>query len=91
VVAIDGAGISSQEAGSAIEAQRDPAWSALDVLRLAFIAIVALFVGVFAVLFAVHFGLRPHSSLGSLARVPLVVVADKLFPTYSCLVTCTCW
>ena len=67
-----------QETGSAvIEAQRDPAWNGLDVLRLAFIAIVALFVGVFAVLLAVHFGLRPHSSLGSLARVPLVVVAGQ--------------
>ena len=63
--------------GFAGEAQRDPAWSGLDVLRLTFIAIVALFAGVFVVLFAVHFGWRPHSSLGSLARVPLVVVAGQ--------------
>lgn len=72
------AGTGSQEnVGSPIQALRDPAWSALDVLRLTFIAIVALFAGVFIILFATHFLVRPHSSLGSLARVPLVIVAGQ--------------
>ncbi|MFZ1918648.1 MAG: type II CAAX endopeptidase family protein [Terriglobales bacterium] len=59
------------------ETPRDPAWSGLDVLRLVFIAVIALFVGVFTVLLAARTWLRPHASLVSLARVPLIVVAGQ--------------
>lgn len=59
------------------EPLRDPAWSGLDVLRLTIIAAVALFIGVFAVLFIARFAIFPHSSLVELARVPLVVVAGQ--------------
>ena len=58
-------------------ALRDPAWSGFDVLRLAFLAIVALFIGVFTVLFAAHLWIRPHSSIASLSRLPLTVVAGQ--------------
>ena len=56
---------------------RDPAWSGFDVLRLVFLATVALFLGVFSVLLAAHLWIRPHSSLADLARVPLIVVAGQ--------------
>jgi len=55
----------------------DPAWDGWDVLRLIFITIVALFVGVFAVLFIAHWRLYPHMPLGEIARIPLVVVAGQ--------------
>jgi hypothetical protein len=61
----------------ALETLRDPAWSGLDVLRLVFIAVIALFIGIFTVLFAARTWLRPHASLVSLARVPLIVVAGQ--------------
>jgi len=60
-----------------LETPRDPAWSGLDVLRLVFIAVIALFIGVFTVLFAARTWIRPHASLVSLARVPLIVVAGQ--------------
>ncbi len=59
------------------ETPRDPAWSGLDVLRLIFTAVIALFAGMFTVLFAARTWLRPHASLVSLARVPLIVVAGQ--------------
>ncbi len=59
------------------EPPRDPAWSGLDVLRLVFIAVIALFIGMFTVLFAARTWMRPHASLVSLARVPLIVVAGQ--------------
>jgi hypothetical protein len=59
------------------EPPRDPAWSGLDVLRLVFIAVIALFIGMFTVLFAARTWIRPHASLVSLARVPLIVVAGQ--------------
>ncbi len=55
----------------------DPAWSGLDVLRLTVLAIVALFIGVFAVLFAAHFWIYPHSTLAALGRLPLVIVSGQ--------------
>ena len=55
----------------------DPAWNGWDVLRLIFLTIVALFVGVFAVVPVTHFWLYPHSSLGDIARMPLVLVAGQ--------------
>lgn len=60
-----------------LEPPRDPAWSGLDVLRLVFIAVIALFIGIFTVLFAARTWMRPHASLVSLARVPLIVVAGQ--------------
>jgi len=63
--------------GPLLEIPRDPAWSGLDVVRLTVLSIVALFVGVFTVLFIAHFWIDPHSPLLSLARIPLVVVAGQ--------------
>ena len=55
----------------------DPAWTGLDVLRLIFLTIVALFVGVFAALLIARWWIYPHTALGEIARVPLVVVAGQ--------------
>jgi uncharacterized protein len=55
----------------------DPAWNGWDVLRLTFLTIVALFVGVFTVLLVARFWVYPHTALGEIARVPLVVVAGQ--------------
>lgn len=55
----------------------DPAWTGWDVLRLIFLTIVALFVGVFAVLLIARWWVYPHTALGEIARVPLVVVAGQ--------------
>jgi len=55
----------------------DPAWNGWDVLRLVFITIVTLFVGVFAVLFIARWLVYPHWRLGDIAHVPLVVVAGQ--------------
>ncbi len=58
-------------------APADPAWNGSDVLRLIFLIIVALIVGVFAVLLIARIWLYPHTGLGEIARVPLVVVAGQ--------------
>jgi len=58
-------------------APADPAWNGWDVLRLTFLTIVALFVGVFAVLFTARAWVYPHHALGEIARFPLVVVAGQ--------------
>ncbi|MGB7333209.1 MAG: type II CAAX endopeptidase family protein, partial [Terriglobales bacterium] len=55
----------------------DPAWNGWDLLRLIFLTLVALFVGVFVVLLAARLILYPHTRLGEIARVPLVVVAGQ--------------
>ncbi len=55
----------------------DPVWNGWDIVRLTILALVALFVGVFAVLFAAHFWLFPKSGLGDIARMPLVIVAGQ--------------
>jgi uncharacterized protein len=55
----------------------DPAWNGWDVLRLTFLTIVALFIGVFAVLFIARAWVYPHHALGEIARVPLVVIAGQ--------------
>jgi uncharacterized protein len=55
----------------------DPAWTGWDVLRLIFLTIVALFVGVFAVLLVARWLVYPHAALGEIARVPLVLVAGQ--------------
>jgi membrane protease YdiL (CAAX protease family) len=64
-------------AGPISAAPPDPAWNGWDVLRLIFLTIVALFVGVFAVLFIARWRFYPHTPLGEIARVPLVVVAGQ--------------
>ena len=61
----------------AFAAPPDPAWNGWDVLRLIFLTIVALFVGVFAVLLIARWWLYPHTGLGEIARIPLVVVAGQ--------------
>ena len=58
-------------------APADPAWTGWDVLRLVFLTIVALFVGVFAVLLIARRWIYPHAALGDVAHVPLVVVAGQ--------------
>ncbi|MFZ0800025.1 MAG: hypothetical protein WAM98_19745, partial [Terriglobales bacterium] len=58
-------------------AWNDPAWNGWDVVRLIFLAIVALFAGVFTVLLIARWRIYPHASLGEIARVPLVVVAGQ--------------
>ena len=55
----------------------DPVWTAVDLLRLTVLVLVALFAGVFAVLYAAHLWIYPHDSLATLARIPLVVVAGQ--------------
>lgn len=55
----------------------DPAWNGWDILRLIFVTLVALVVGVFAVLFIARWLLYPHAHLGAIARIPLVVVAGQ--------------
>jgi len=60
-----------------IPAPPDPAWNGWDVLRLVFITIVALFAGVFAALFISRWRFFPHTALGEIARIPLVVIAGQ--------------
>jgi membrane protease YdiL (CAAX protease family) len=55
----------------------DPAWNEWDLVRLIVLTIVALFVGVFAVLFLAHWRLYPHMAIGEIARNPLVMVAGQ--------------
>ncbi len=45
--------------------------------RLTFLTIVALFVGVFTVLLIARWRFYPHTALGEIARIPLVVVAGQ--------------
>jgi membrane protease YdiL (CAAX protease family) len=59
------------------DALPDPAWNGWDVLRLVFLTIVALFVGVFTVLLIARWRIYPHTGLGEIARIPLVVVAGQ--------------
>jgi membrane protease YdiL (CAAX protease family) len=55
----------------------DPAWNGWDVVRLIVLTIVALFVGVFAVLLVARWKIYPHAPLGEIARIPLVVIAGQ--------------
>ena len=55
----------------------DPAWNGWDILRLTFITIAALFVGVFTVLLIARVWMYPHRSIGEIARVPLVIIAGQ--------------
>ena len=47
------------------------------MVRLIVLTIVALFGGVFAVLFIARWRIYPHTPLGDIARIPLVVVAGQ--------------
>lgn len=58
-------------------AGNDPAWNGWDVLRLIFLTIVALFVGVFTALFIVRWRVYPHTALVEVARIPIVVIAGQ--------------
>jgi uncharacterized protein len=60
-----------------VEAPRDPAWTALDLVRLVVLTIVALIAGVFAVVLIARVWIYPHSSIGDIARIPLVAVAGQ--------------
>jgi membrane protease YdiL (CAAX protease family) len=55
----------------------DPAWNGWDILRLMVLTLAALFVGVFVVLRVAHWQFYPHTPLGEIARIPLVVVAGQ--------------
>jgi uncharacterized protein len=57
--------------------QSDPAWNGWDIVRLVFLTIVALVVGVLAVMFVVHLWIYPHTPLADIARIPLVAVAGQ--------------
>ena len=57
---------------------QDPAWNALDLIRLAVLAVIALIASMFAALFVARWWLYPHWSLQEVARVPLVVIAGQI-------------
>jgi uncharacterized protein len=59
-----------------IEAPRDPAWNAFDVIRLTVLTVVAFFIGFFAVVLIARL-IYPHSSFGIVARLPLVEVVGQ--------------
>lgn len=61
----------------AIEAPRDPAWTAVDLVRLVVLTIFALIAGIFAVVLITRFWIYPHSNIGDIARIPLVAVAGQ--------------
>ena len=76
--AIDGSHLSDAQPAELVPASPpDPAWNAWDVLRLTFLTIVALFAGVFTVLLIARWRVYPHTALGEIARIPLVVVAGQ--------------
>jgi uncharacterized protein len=60
-----------------IAVPRDPAWTALDLVRLVVLTIVALIAGVLAVVLIARVSIYPHSNIGDIARIPLVAVAGQ--------------
>jgi membrane protease YdiL (CAAX protease family) len=64
-------------APSQIEIPRDPAWTALDLVRLVVLTIVALIAGVFAVVLIARVWIHPHSNISDIVRIPLVAVAGQ--------------
>jgi uncharacterized protein len=60
-----------------VEIPRDPVWTALDLVRLVVLTIVALIVGVLAVVLFARFWIYPHSSISDIARIPLIAVAGQ--------------
>jgi membrane protease YdiL (CAAX protease family) len=68
----------SEVAGEPIPiAPPDPAWNGWDILRLTFLTLVALFVGVFTLLLIARWRIYHHMPLGEIARIPLVVIAGQ--------------
>jgi len=57
--------------------RNDPAWNGWDIVRLIVVTIIALFVGVFTVLFIARWLVYPHTHVPEIARVPLVIVAGQ--------------
>jgi uncharacterized protein len=55
----------------------DPAWNGWDIVRLICVTMVALFVGVFAVLLVDRRLFHPHAHLAEVARAPLLLVAGQ--------------
>lgn len=64
-------------AHAAVEISRDPAWTALDLVRLVVLTIVAVFAEFLAVVLFARFWIYPHSSFGDIARIPLVAIAGQ--------------
>lgn len=64
-------------ASVAIETPRDPAWTALDLVRLVVLTIGAIFAEFLVVVLFARFWIYPHSSFGDIARIPLVAVAGQ--------------
>jgi membrane protease YdiL (CAAX protease family) len=62
---------------AADSAASDPAWNGWDVLRLIFLTLVALVVGVVTALLFARWRVYPHAALGAIARIPLVAVAGQ--------------
>ncbi len=60
-----------------VEIPRDPAWTALDLVRLVVLTIVALIAGIFAVVLIAHAWIYPHAAIGDIARIPLVAIAGQ--------------
>jgi uncharacterized protein len=60
-----------------IEIPRDPVWTALDLVRLIVLTIVALIAGVLAVVMVGRVWIYPHASLGEIGRIPMVAVAGQ--------------
>jgi uncharacterized protein len=58
-------------------AASDPAWNGWDVLRLIFLTLVALIIGVVTALLVARWRVYPHAALGAIARIPLVAVAGQ--------------
>ena len=59
-------------------APTDPAWDGWDLVGLVVLTMIALFVGVFTALLVARSWLYPHTALGEIARVPLVIVAGQV-------------
>lgn len=70
-------GFPTRASAPPVEEPRDPAWTGLDVVRLVVLAILALFVGVGAVLLIAHLWVAPRSPLAVLERSPIVIVAGQ--------------
>jgi membrane protease YdiL (CAAX protease family) len=60
-----------------VEIPRDPVWTALDLVRLIVLTIVALIAGVVTVVLIARLWIYPHASIGEIARIPLLAVAGQ--------------
>ena len=69
--------LSDGQPAEIVPAPPDPAWNGWDFLRLFVLAIVAIVVCFFVAVFVAHLWVYPHTTLGDVARFPLVVVAGQ--------------